>query len=83
MVRLTSDFECGNGKSIQQLGDCRFRLEVDGDKQDGYCVYFCFEVINEGPETEVTVEVCEDSQFGGPTAFPTPMSTRECGRWWA
>jgi hypothetical protein len=70
MVTVTSDFECGNGKHITQLGDRRFRLEADGDKQSGYCVYFCFDVVNTGPETEATIEFWEDSQFGGPTGFP-------------
>jgi len=75
MIRLTSDFECGNAKLIRQLDDHRFRLEVDGDKPDGYCVYFCFEVGNDGPEAEATVEIWEDSQFGRPTAFPVFFPT--------
>ncbi|MBM3891730.1 MAG: hypothetical protein FJ388_21660, partial [Verrucomicrobia bacterium] len=69
MVTLTSDFECGNGKKIRQLGKNHFRLEVDGDKQKGYCAYFCFDIANDGPAAEVTVELWEDSKFGKPTNF--------------
>lgn len=76
MITLTSDFECGNAKHITKLGDNHFRFEVDADKQGGYCVYFCYDVVNDGPATEVTVEMWEDSQFGGPTGFPAffPMT---------
>jgi hypothetical protein len=75
VITLTSEFECGNGKKIEPLGADRFRLEVDGDKQGGYCVYFCFAVANAGPGRRVTVELWEDSQFGGPTAFPVFFPT--------
>jgi hypothetical protein len=75
MITLSSAFECGNGKRIQPLGEDRFRIEVDGDKQGGYCVYFCFEIANSGPEQRVTVELWEDSQFGGPTGFPVFFPT--------
>ena len=75
MITITSDFECGNGKSIQRISESRFRLEVDADKQDGYCVYFCFDVNNDGPETEVTVELWEDPRFDAPTAFPVFFPT--------
>jgi len=75
MIRLSSEFECGNGKNVEQLGERHFRLEVDGDKQDGYCVYFCFDLLNDGPEVDVTVELWEESQFCGPTAFPVFFPT--------
>ena len=31
---------------------------MDGDKQSGYCAYFCFDIINEGPAANVTVSTC-------------------------
>lgn len=76
MITVTSDFECGNAKHITPLGDNHFRLEVDADKQGGYCIYFCYDVVNDGPATEVTIEMWEDSQFGAPTGFPAffPMT---------
>ena len=58
MIRLTSDVECGNGKAIEQVAADHFRLQVDGDKQSGYCAYFCFDIINEGPAANVTVSTC-------------------------
>lgn len=69
MLTLTTDFECGNGKSIQRVGDAHFRFEVDADKQTGYGSYFCFELSNEGAAAEVTVDVDGDSKFGEPTTF--------------
>ncbi|HJN17871.1 MAG TPA: M14 family zinc carboxypeptidase, partial [Armatimonadota bacterium] len=69
MVTISTDFECGNGKNIEQVADGRFRMEVDACLQESYCVYWCFEVANEGPAREVTVELWEDQRFGGPTGF--------------
>ena len=71
MIRITSKFECGNGKAIEQVGPAHFRLQVDGDKQSGYCAYFCFDVINDGPAADVTIELWEDAKFGKPTGFRT------------
>jgi hypothetical protein len=75
MIRLTTDFECGNGKRVQQLADHSFRLEVDGCKQTGYGSYFCFDLINEGSAAEVTIDLCEDSKWGVPTNFGSVFPT--------
>lgn len=75
MISLTTDFECGHGKNIEKLGEDRFRLEVDGDKQQGYSGGYCFDLINEGPAAEVTVELREDSKWGGPTGFGVAFPT--------
>ena len=75
MIKLVTDFECGNGKNVKQLAEDRFRLEVDGDKQSGYCNYFCLDLINEGPAAEVTIELWEDSKWGAPTGFPAVFPT--------
>ena len=75
MIGLTSDVECGNGKAIEQVGPAHFRLQVDGDKQSGYCAYFCFDVINDGPAADVTIELWEDAKFGKPTGFRTLFPT--------
>ena len=75
MIKLTSDVECGNGKEIEQVAADHFRLQVDGDKQSGYCAYFCFDVINEGPAAEVTIELWEDAKFEKPTGFRTLFPT--------
>ncbi len=70
MVTIKTDFECANGKNIEQIGDSRYRLEVDACLHMSYCVYWCFEVANDGPATEITVELWEDPKFGEPTGFP-------------
>ncbi|MDE2841297.1 MAG: M14 family zinc carboxypeptidase [Chloroflexota bacterium] len=75
MIRITSDVECGNGKEIERLAVDRFRLQVDGDKQSGYCGYFCFDIINEGPQADVTIELWEDAKFGGLTGFHSLFPT--------
>ena len=69
VIRITSNFECGNGKNIRETEPGHFRLEVDADKQTGYGSYFCFDIVNDGPAASVTVEVREDPKFGGPTQF--------------
>jgi hypothetical protein len=69
MIELITNFECGNGKAIEQLGDAHFRLEVEADKQTGYGSYFCFDLANDGAAVEVTIDVYEDSKFGEPTTF--------------
>ena len=83
MISITSDFECGNGKNVEQLSENHFRLEVEGDKQSGYGSYFCFDVINDGPAADVTVDLHEDPKFGGPTnfgaVFPTTIWIKEHG----
>ena len=57
------------------MGPAHFRLQVDGDKQSGYCAYFCFDVINDGPAADVTIELWEDAKFGKPTGFRTLFPT--------
>lgn len=83
MIRLVTDFECGNGKNVQQLAEDSFRLEVDGDKLPGYCAYFCFDLINDGPAAEVSIDLREDSRWGVRTgfgsAFPTTIWIKPVG----
>ncbi|MFH1571727.1 MAG: M14 family zinc carboxypeptidase [Gemmatimonadota bacterium] len=68
MIEIASDFECGNAKSIQRLAPGRYRLEVVGDKPT-YCYYFCFDVRNGGPATEVDIEVWHDPVIGDVPGF--------------
>lgn len=58
---VTSDFECGNGKDIQQLGERHYRVTEVGDKVT-YCYYFNVEIRTETPEEEgdVLIEVVGD-----------------------
>jgi hypothetical protein len=75
MITLTTDFECGNGKAIEQLAPDQFKFQVRADLGTGYGSYFCFDLINDGPAAEVTVEVWEDARFGKPTSFGKAFPT--------
>jgi hypothetical protein len=68
MISIASDFECGNAKNVSRISDDRFRLEVVGDKVS-YSYYFCFDVRNEGPATDVAVEVWADPVWEDPSDF--------------
>lgn len=60
-MKVTSDFECGNGKNIQQVAPGHWRLDEVGEKAP-YCKYFC-----------VKVEAGDD---GGPArldVYPDPL----------
>ena len=46
MITLSSAFECGNGKRIQQLGEDRFRIEIDSYLPEAYN----FELMDDLPE---------------------------------
>ena len=74
MIRITSDVECGNGKEIEQLAVDRFRLQVDGDKQSGYCGYFCFDIINDGPASGRDRRTVGRRQVRRPYRFSRPIS---------
>ncbi len=58
---VTSDFECGNGKDIEKIGERRYRITEEGDKQT-YCYYFLVELKPETPEEagEWTLEILGD-----------------------
>ena len=75
MIKLTTDFECGNGKSIERVNATHFKLQVRADLGTGYGSYFCFDLINDGAADEVTVEVWEDASFGAPTSFSKAFPT--------
>lgn len=42
-MRVSSDFECGNGKNIVEIAPGHFRIEEVGEKSP-YCKYFCVRV---------------------------------------
>ena len=58
---VTSDFECGNGKDIERIGDRRYRITERGDRVT-YCYYFLVELRAETPEEagEWTLEILGD-----------------------
>lgn len=64
---LTSDFECGNGKNIRQMGPRLWNVTERGDKET-YCYYFCFELRAENPHEAgpMTVEIIGDPDLKTP-----------------
>ncbi len=74
MITINSDFECGNAKNVQQIGEDRYRLEVVGDKPT-YCYYFCFDVTNDAEATEVAIEVWHDPVINDVPGFISHFPT--------
>ena len=64
---VTSDFECGNGKDIREIGERRWSITERGDRET-YCYYFMVEVKAESPDEagEVTLEVLGDPDLKTP-----------------
>jgi hypothetical protein len=59
-IVVTSEFETGNGKNIQQIKPDHFRVEAVGDSA-GYNYYFGIQVREKGPSRrEVLLEVVPD-----------------------
>jgi len=63
-IELATDFECGNGSHLKQVGPNHYAL--DGEAETGIdhpfankCSRFCFAVCNKlAFETEITIDVC-------------------------
>ncbi len=63
-IELATDFECGNGSNLRQVGPLHYAL--DGEAETGTnhpfakkCSRFCFAVRNKRAfKTEVTMDVC-------------------------
>jgi len=63
-VRISADFECGNGKNIRKIGDTHFALETDGDEAPGYNYYFYLKLIGESKKENLILDVCVDQSLG-------------------
>jgi len=64
-MRVTSDFECGNGKSIRPVAPGHWSLEEVGEKAP-YCKYFCVRLEPEGDGGLVQLDVYPDPDLGEP-----------------
>jgi hypothetical protein len=66
-VIVTSGFECGNGKDIEQIADRRWRVVEQGDRET-YCYYFTVEVKAESPDEagDVMIEIFGDPDLKTP-----------------
>ncbi|MGQ9553930.1 MAG: M14 family zinc carboxypeptidase [Anaerolineae bacterium] len=62
-MRVTSDFECGNGKNIEQIVPGHFRLEEVGEAPP-YCKYFCVRLQAEGDGGRVRLDIYPDPLLG-------------------
>jgi len=63
-VRISTDFECGNGKNIRKIGDAHFALETEGDQAPGYNYYFCLKLTGESKKENVRLDIYADQSLG-------------------
>ena len=62
-MRVTSDFECGNGKSIRRVAPGHWSLEEVGEKAP-YCKYFCVKVEAGDDGGPVRLDIYPDPDLG-------------------
>ena len=62
-MRLTAEFECGNGKNVLQLAPGHFRIEEVGEESP-YCKYFCARLQAGEDGGRVRVDVYADPLLG-------------------
>lgn len=80
-MQVTSDFECGNGKNIQQVSPGHLRLEEAGEKAP-YCKYFCVRIDGDEQPEEVRLDIYPDPDMGEEgragmmSHYPAPL-------WWS
>jgi len=77
-MKVTSDFECGNGKHIEEVAAGHWRIEEVGEKAP-YCKYFCVRVDGGEAGGAARVDVYPDPALGeeGRTGmlghYPAPL----------
>ncbi|MBT3381602.1 MAG: hypothetical protein HN742_31170 [Lentisphaerae bacterium] len=62
-MKITSDFECGNGKNIVELAPGHWRLDEVGEKAP-YCKYFCVRIDGEEDGGPVRLDIYPDPDLG-------------------
>ena len=84
-IELATDFECGNGSHLRQVGSLHYALDGEAETGTdhpfgGKCSRFCFAVRNKHPvETEVTVDVCRYTHDLPQTKHISVWNTTD---WW-
>ncbi|MHB0876337.1 MAG: M14 family zinc carboxypeptidase [Anaerolineae bacterium] len=85
MITIETDGECGNGKSIRQLGHDTYAFDVEADRD--YCYYFCARVTNSGGPTRFSLAVLPDPSHAaaGVSTWPSDKAAlvwlQRDGRW--
>jgi len=87
-MNVTSDFECGNGKNIQQLAPGHWRIDEQGEKAP-YCKYFCvkIEAGDDGGPVRLDIhpdpDMGEEGRRGMLGHYPAPLwySEDDMARW--
>ena len=64
-MRVTSEFECGNGKNIIEIAPGQFRVEEVGEKAP-YCKYFCVRVDGGAEGGVARLKIYPDPALGEP-----------------
>jgi len=73
-LRITTDFETGNGKAIRRLEQNHYQLNVEGD-EPGYNYYFGVRVFEQDSESRwITLEILPDPDLD--TDFYENLNTR-------
>lgn len=62
-MKVTSDFECGNGKNIRQVAPGHWRLDEQGEKAP-YCKYFCVKAEAGDDGGPVRLDIYPDPALG-------------------
>jgi hypothetical protein len=64
-MNITTDFECGGGKRLEQVAPGHWRVEANGDGS-GYDKYFCVRINSQDdePKTVIRLDVHPDRDLG-------------------
>jgi len=62
-MKVTSDFECGNGKNITEVEPGHFQVEEEGEKAP-YCKYFCVRLEADSGGEPVRLSIYPDPELG-------------------
>ena len=87
-MKMTSEFECGNGKNIAEVAPGHWRIEEVGEKAP-YCKYFCVRLDAGDDGGPVRLDVYPDPKLGDEGRigmlehYPSPLwfSDGDLGHW--
>jgi hypothetical protein len=87
-MKVSSDFECGNGKNIAEVAPGHWRIEEVGEKAP-YCKYFCvrLDAGDDGGPVRLDIypdpKLGEEGRIGMLEHYPSPLwfSDGDLGHW--